>query len=347
MPKAAASRMGLALVAATTAVTTITMSAPVATAMPRAATVGAAAAPRPYHAWIDVAVAQIWVSPKSPRGIDRPMLSNPVRVSQWVRSMDYTQLFGLHGRVATQALLGDKVVVLRAKKDWREVRVPSQVGHYFPTGIVGWLPARQLTRTPLPVTKRVATVTSRRAVLHRKAARHGGGRQISYNTQLPYTGSTRHRVWVDVPGRRHPNWLPSRDVKVHRPTAPAISPTRRHVVKQAMQFRGLRFVWSGMSSFGFDCAGLVSTVYDEVGKHLPRDAADIARHGRPVAKHNLRPGDVVFFSLDKHRRDIHHAAMYIGHGLIVQSPHTGGYVSTAVLRTFDPTGYWGARRFLR
>jgi hypothetical protein len=299
----------------------------------------------PAH--IAVSVAQIWVSPKSPRAIDRRMLSNPVAVKSWVQSLDFHGRLGLHGRASTQALMGDPVVVMRTRKGWSEVRVVNQFGSMFPNGIPGWLPSRLISTTPLPVTRRMVSVTSRRAPLRRLGqSGRAVGPELSYATQLPYAGSMPHRVRVYVPGHSEPRWLPRRDVSVHAATKPSISPTRRHVVHEFMQFRGLQFLWAGTSSFGFDCAGIVSTVYTQFGVHLARDAADQALQGKPITVDHLRPGDVVFFSSNHTWAGIHHAAVYIGHGRIVQSPHTGAAVSTAVLQGYDGTQYWGARRYI-
>ena len=102
-----------------------------------------------------------------------------------------------------------------------------------------------------------------------------------------------------------------------------------------------------MTSWGYDCSGLTSTVYGILGITLPRDAADQSLVGKPVSRGRLRPGDLVFFSHTPKRADIHHVAIYARHGRVLQSPYTGGKVELVKLRTsYLNAEYWGATRVI-
>jgi cell wall-associated NlpC family hydrolase len=102
-----------------------------------------------------------------------------------------------------------------------------------------------------------------------------------------------------------------------------------------------------MSAYGFDCSGLTTTIYRQLGITLMRDAADQARQGTPVGRHRLRPGDLVFFSTSPKWSSIFHVGMYIGHGTMLAAPHSGAAVGTVPLWHFGLTSdYWGARRYL-
>ena len=97
-----------------------------------------------------------------------------------------------------------------------------------------------------------------------------------------------------------------------------------------------------MTAWGYDCSGLTSTVFGVLGVTLPRDAADQSLAGRAVARRNLRPGDLVFFSHTPQRGDIHHVAIYAGHGRLLQSPYTGSRVQLVSLRhSYLNREYWG------
>jgi cell wall-associated NlpC family hydrolase len=49
-----------------------------------------------------------------------------------------------------------------------------------------------------------------------------------------------------------------------------------------------------------------------------------------VALADLQPGDLLFWANDlSNPGSIHHVALYIGHGLMVHSPHTGDHVRVA------------------
>lgn len=108
------------------------------------------------------------------------------------------------------------------------------------------------------------------------------------------------------------------------------------VVGIAMQYLGVPYVWGGASPSGFDCSGLVSYVYAQVGVSLPHHAASIYNLGTPVAYSDLQPGDLVFFS------GLGHVGIYIGGGQFIHAPHTGDVVKISNMA--DHGSYVGARR---
>ena len=118
---------------------------------------------------------------------------------------------------------------------------------------------------------------------------------------------------------------------------PAAAPSQYGgVVGIAMQYLGVPYVWGGSSPSGFDCSGLVSYVYAQVGVSLPHHAASIYGYGTPVAYSDLQPGDLVFFS------GLGHMGIYIGGGLFIHAPHTGDVVKISSMSSHG--GYVGARR---
>jgi cell wall-associated NlpC family hydrolase len=53
--------------------------------------------------------------------------------------------------------------------------------------------------------------------------------------------------------------------------------------------------------------------------------------GRKVPLSDLRPGDMVFYKNGD--EPIHHVAMYIGNGKMIEAPYTGANVRVVPLRT--------------
>ncbi len=96
--------------------------------------------------------------------------------------------------------------------------------------------------------------------------------------------------------------------------------TGQAVVDQARTYLGVPYVWGGTDpATGLDCSGLVQTVYDKLGIHLPRVAADQARAGTPVAGLALaQPGDLLAFG-----NPVHHIAIYAGDGKMIEAPRPG------------------------
>lgn len=76
---------------------------------------------------------------------------------------------------------------------------------------------------------------------------------------------------------------------------------------------------------GLDCSGMVSYIYARAaGLEVTGSAADIARHGRPIERDLLRPGDLVFFNT--RNRPFSHVGIYLGDDRFVHAPSTNGRV---------------------
>jgi peptidoglycan DL-endopeptidase CwlO len=109
------------------------------------------------------------------------------------------------------------------------------------------------------------------------------------------------------------------------------------VVSLALQHLGTPYVWGGASpSQGFDCSGLVTYVYAQVGVSLPHHAASIWNYGSYVPIDQLQAGDLVFF------HGLSHMGIYIGGDQFVHAPHTGDVVKISSLSSYS--GYYGAKR---
>jgi cell wall-associated NlpC family hydrolase len=167
--------------------------------------------------------------------------------------------------------------------------------------------------------------------------------ELSYGTRLPVVAAGTGTVQVGTPdGVRT---LRRSAVVLASGTEPA--PTGAAVVAEALRFLGLPYLWAGASGFGFDCSGLTYAAYRQLGVTIPRDAAPQSAAGTPVAKRDLRPGDLVF--LETPSGVVHHVGMYVGRRdgvrMVVEAPHTGTSVRLRPLAQFGP-GYAGARRYL-
>lgn len=86
----------------------------------------------------------------------------------------------------------------------------------------------------------------------------------------------------------------------------------------ALLYKGVPYVWGGLSGKGMDCSGLVRMAYMAQGRILPRDAWQQAREGVEVPADSLRAGDLIFFGNARTGR-ITHVAIYIADGLYVHS----------------------------
>jgi peptidoglycan/xylan/chitin deacetylase (PgdA/CDA1 family) len=95
---------------------------------------------------------------------------------------------------------------------------------------------------------------------------------------------------------------------------------------------------------GVDCSGLVHLLFKSNGVALPRDADPQSKVGVAVARTNLQPGDLVFFSSGG---VAYHVAIYSGAGRVIDSPSPGYGVEEVPLNTMRIIAdYSGARRLV-
>ena len=111
------------------------------------------------------------------------------------------------------------------------------------------------------------------------------------------------------------------------------------VVTVAKKHLGTPYRWGGSSPQGFDCSGFVRYVYAQVGIALPHNAAKQYRHGVPVPRDELQPGDLVFFDR------LRHTGIYVGDGRFIHAGRVGKRVGISTLDERWYSARWvGARR---
>ncbi|WP_194911463.1 C40 family peptidase [Catenulispora rubra] len=123
----------------------------------------------------------------------------------------------------------------------------------------------------------------------------------------------------------------------------APSAAARLALEYAGAHLGLPYVWGGdgpdRGGVGFDCSGLTQSAYQAAGIAIPRTATDQFKTGRPVTRADLRAGDLVFYG--DPNGFLHHVAMYVRAGLVIDAPHPGAVVRLDPVAADD---YAGARR---
>nr|WP_026316426.1 NlpC/P60 family protein [Actinokineospora enzanensis] len=124
----------------------------------------------------------------------------------------------------------------------------------------------------------------------------------------------------------------------------------RTVIDRALSQLGVEYAWGGgdgrgptqgirdggvadsygdFAKIGFDCSGLMIYAFAGVGVRLPHYSGYQAEAGRQVPLSDMAPGDMLFWSSEGH---IHHVALYIGNGQMVEAPYSGSVVRIAPVR---------------
>jgi cell wall-associated NlpC family hydrolase len=97
------------------------------------------------------------------------------------------------------------------------------------------------------------------------------------------------------------------------------------VIAAAKTHLGDKYVWGATGPDTWDCSGLTSTLWREVGgvPSIPRVSQGQAAWAIPVAAEDALPGDLVFFDAP-----VTHVALYLGAGRVIDASSARGGVVT-------------------
>jgi peptidoglycan DL-endopeptidase RipA len=151
---------------------------------------------------------------------------------------------------------------------------------------------------------------------------------------------------------------------VHRTPAPVDNDTAAGggsasaasvAIDAALGYLGLPYAWGGggrngpgpglppdKGVIGFDCSGLTQYAYAQAGISIPRNSRAQYSALPKVSRGDLQAGDLVFWAGNPGNwQTIHHVAIYLGDGRVVQAPQSGDVVK---ISTMWWNGYAGAVR---
>ncbi len=125
---------------------------------------------------------------------------------------------------------------------------------------------------------------------------------------------------------------------------PADAEAGDRVAELARTQVGKPYGWGGTGPERFDCSGLATYVYRQLGIALPRVSLEQASTGTHVERSELKPGDLVFFSL---RSAFDHVGIFLGNNRFVHAPRRQEPVRVDNLDdAWWNRAYRGARRVL-
>jgi cell wall-associated NlpC family hydrolase len=117
------------------------------------------------------------------------------------------------------------------------------------------------------------------------------------------------------------------------------------VVDAAYRWIGTPYRSGGTDRDGMDCSGFVTTVYQSIGRTLPRTARELFSEGRAIPLSTARPGDLVFFK-NTAGRGITHVGIFTGAQEFLHSSTSKGVIVSRLDDEYYRKHYAGARRIL-
>ncbi len=92
------------------------------------------------------------------------------------------------------------------------------------------------------------------------------------------------------------------------------------ILESAYSYLGTPYRYGGTTPDGFDCSGFVRQVFSENGISLGRSSRDQALEGKQVSLSDLKPGDLIFFNMNRRNRLlIDHVGLYVGNGQFIHA----------------------------
>lgn len=245
--------------------------------------------------------------------------------------MNLRQKRWLVGRLQTQALYGQKVVILEESGNWVKVAVKGQqTPQHHPLGYQGWMPKRQLTYNAglsRYEKKAFVQVESPTTWLYNTDKLESRLIEVSYATRLPLLAKCNGAVRVAT--LHGDKWVKAIDASAYTSESAIPKPTGKRLVESAKKFLRLPYLWAGTSGFGFDCSGFTYTVHRGHGISVTRVTVTRAQledpelaGGKTVRSYaDLRRGDLVYFAYESGAGYIHHVGMYVSDGRLIHSPN--------------------------
>ncbi len=119
----------------------------------------------------------------------------------------------------------------------------------------------------------------------------------------------------------------------------------QQIAATAKKYIGAPYLWGGTTAKGFDCSGLIQTVYKANGISLPRTSKQQWTAGRSISRSELQVGDLIFFA-NTYTSGVSHVGIYMGNGQFIHASSSRGVILTSLSSSYWAAHYYGCRRVL-
>jgi hypothetical protein len=225
--------------------------------------------------------------------------------------------------LATQAMLGTCVNVLKEENRWYLIQTPDKyISWVDDDGIV--LVSKQ-EQDLWKNSDRIIVKVNYSSIYSKADDKSQKLSDVVQGNILKFLNSENSYTKVEFPDGRV-GFIKSNDVANFKMWFENAMVSQKNILNSANEFMGLPYLWGGTSLKGVDCSGFTKTVYFINGLILPRDASQQVNVGELVnpgeSFENLIPGDLLFFgrkATSDQKERITHVAIYIGNQQYIHS----------------------------
>ncbi|MHB1686278.1 MAG: C40 family peptidase [Ignavibacteriaceae bacterium] len=237
--------------------------------------------------------------------------------------------------LATQALLGSMVKLLKKSQGWVLVQTPDKY--------IAWMEPdnyQQMNKAQIAEwdsSQRIIFTKEYGFCYSKKNVNSNPVSDLVAGNLLKEVERDSAFVKIEFPDKRT-GYIPVNNCEDYTAWLNSRQLTGENIISTAKKFMGIPYLWGGTSAKIMDCSGFTRTVFLLNGIFLPRDASQQVNVGIPVDTKNgfsyLKPGDLLFFgekatSISKEK--ITHVGIYIGNEEFI---HESGMVK---INSFDKT----------
>lgn len=260
------------------------------------------------------------------------------------------------GELATQAVLGTDLKVLKIDGDFYLVQTPDGYISWVDHGGVTLLTREQyeawINTEKIIFTKSIGSVYKNHDDAFEKVS------DIVLGSQLAILEEMKNRFKVQYPDQRI-GYVKKSECLHFKNWINEVEPSGNLLELYARELTGVPYLWGGTSSKGVDCSGFTKTVYLMNGFIIPRDASQQIMAGKDIDPdldmNRLQKGDLMFFgkkATDSTKQRVTHVGIWLGNkkGEFI---HASGRVKMGSILpesenydAFNKNRYLGSRRYL-
>ena len=112
------------------------------------------------------------------------------------------------------------------------------------------------------------------------------------------------------------------------------------LLQEAQNYIGVPYKWAGTDPSGFDCSGFTCYLFEKQGIKLPRRASEQFAYCQPIAPHEAKAGDLVFFS---NGGEVNHVGILVSSsGAPKQMIHASSSIGVSIADV-EVSPYWSVR----
>ncbi|MFS4455371.1 NlpC/P60 family protein [Maribacter sp. 2304DJ31-5] len=224
--------------------------------------------------------------------------------------------------LATQAILGTAVKVLKQEGDWFYIQTPDQYLAWIDAGGIVFLDDQNFNQWQRS-NKIIYTNTYGHAFLRPD----GEGRvsDLVAGSVLETLEQGDQYYKVQFPDGRQ-GYVSKNESEEYGHWLDNLDPAAEALVATSGTLMGVPYLWGGTSTKGVDCSGFTKTIYFLNGMVIPRDASQQVHIGIPIDSvgnfENLEKGDLLFFgrkATDTTAEKVVHVGMWIGNDQFIHS----------------------------